>query len=68
MLATSLPICCQIINKDNLSNIINIMSSPEISDEDKSNFQNIINNANNENMLKDISNLPDSILQILKYQ
>lgn len=47
------------------SNIINIMSSPEISDEDKSNFQNIINNANNENMLKDISNLPDSILQIL---
>lgn len=47
------------------SNIMNIMSSNEISYEDKSNFQNIINNANNENMLKDISNLPDSILQIL---
>lgn len=46
MLATSLPICCRIINKDNLSNTINIIYIKFTNTMNYSNINNKINIAN----------------------
>lgn len=46
-------------------NIVNIMNSSDITDEEKTKFQNVINDPNKENMLSNISTLPESILKML---